>query len=89
MQRRMEPQAGMRVLCSVPCHDKRRVLGQDTHRKPGMEMITLTWNGDDQDIVMEISDDIATIDLLELLDIFIKTTNREPSGTLDYTSEEW
>lgn len=49
-------------------------------------MIKLQWEGDGQTIELSVDDSIPTCDLLEVIDIFIRLTNRTPSGVLDYTN---
>ena len=53
-----------------------------------MGMITLKWSGGGQDIEVNVDDSIPTCDLLEVIDVFIRLTSREPSGVLDYTPIE-
>ena len=50
-------------------------------------MITLLWEREGVTIRLVVSDDIATCDLLDAIDSFIKAMGREPSGSLDYTSD--
>ena len=50
-------------------------------------MIKLIWEADNQTIELSVDNSITTHDLLELLDLFIRMTNRKPSGELDYTDQ--
>lgn len=51
-------------------------------------MIKLIWEDNGQKICLSVDDSIPTCDLLEVIDMFIKMTNRSPSGVLDYTTQE-
>ena len=63
------------------------MLGVGENRKPGLEVIRLTWENAGQTIELEIDDSIVTCDLLEVLDLFIRLMSRSPTGELDYVSE--
>jgi len=47
-------------------------------------MIVLLYVTGGVEVRVEVSGDIATCDLLEVLDAFVRSTGREPSGELDY-----
>ena len=51
-------------------------------------MITLKWEGGGQEIELSVDDSIPTCDLLEVLDVFIRLTSRDPSGVLEYMPPE-
>tara|TARA_R100000005_G_C4960845_1_gene177593 strand:+ start:410 stop:568 length:159 start_codon:yes stop_codon:yes gene_type:complete len=51
-------------------------------------MIKLIWEDRGQTICLSVDDSIPTCDLLEVIDLFIKITNRTPTGVLDYTNQE-
>ena len=51
-------------------------------------MIRLIWESDGETIRIEVGDDVSTADLLELLDAFIRSMGRKPSGDLDYVKDE-
>lgn len=51
-------------------------------------MITLKHYSSTQDIEVFVDDSIPTCDLLEVLDIFIRLTKRDPSGSLEYITPE-
>ena len=82
-------QVGLWVLHTLYGSYARPLLGQDEHNQPGMGMIKLIWENGDELVEMEVSDDIVTADLLELIDSFIRLMGRDPSGELDYVTTDW
>ena len=51
-------------------------------------MIRLMWEHNGETIRLEVGDNISTADLLELLDAFIRSMGRDPTGDLDYVNDE-
>jgi hypothetical protein len=64
-------------------------LGESQHKQPRMGVIKLNWSGADVDIAVECGDDIATCDLLEVIEVFIRVMDRSPVGELEFIDGAW
>ena len=76
------------MLRTLHGYDEGDLLGVGQYGEPGLGMITLLWESGGEEVRMTVSDDIATCDLLELLDQFIRAMGREPAGDLDYQVDD-
>ena len=53
-----------------------------------MGLITLVWKTEGQDIEVVVDESIATCDLLEVIELFIRVMGRTPSGELDFIQDK-
>lgn len=51
-------------------------------------MITFVWKTEAQDIKVVVDESIATCDLLEVMELFIRIMGREPHGELEFIQDK-